>query len=180
MTEALGVEEFDRVEETADVVQIGARNMQNFPLLRRAGQARKPIFLKRMMSATLEEFLLAAEYIMAEGNNRVILCERGIRTFSDHSRYTLDINIVPELKRLSHLPVFVDPSHAAGRREIVVPLALAVVGRGRRRADGRSPSRSCECAFGRATIAHDRPVRRADASGAASYGARPPGQGVSQ
>lgn len=133
VTEALGVETFDRVEQVADVVQIGARNMQNSPLLRRAGQSPKPIFLKRMMSATLEEFLLAAEYVMAEGNRQIILCERGIRTFSDFSRFTLDINIVPELKRLSHLPVFVDPSHAAGRREVVIPLARAAVAAG---ADG--------------------------------------------
>lgn len=133
ITEVLSVETFDRVEQVADVVQIGARSMQNFPLLRRAGQSPKPIFLKRMMSATLEEFLLAAEYVMAEGNHRVILCERGIRTFSDFSRYTLDINIVPELKRVSHLPVFVDPSHAAGRRDTIIPLARAAVAAG---ADG--------------------------------------------
>jgi 3-deoxy-7-phosphoheptulonate synthase len=107
--------------------------MQNVPLLRRAGQSNKPVFLKRMMSATLEEFLLAAEYVMSEGNRNVILCERGIRTFSDFSRFTLDINIVPELKRLTHLPVFVDPSHAAGRREIVIPLARAALAAG---ADG--------------------------------------------
>jgi 3-deoxy-7-phosphoheptulonate synthase len=130
VTEALGVETFDRVEQAADVIQIGARNMQNTPLLRRAGQSSKPIFLKRMMSATLEEFLLAAEYIMAAGNHRVILCERGIRTFSDFSRFTLDINIVPELLRISHLPVFVDPSHAAGRRENVIPLARASLAAG--------------------------------------------------
>jgi 3-deoxy-7-phosphoheptulonate synthase len=133
VTEALGVETFDQVEEVADVVQIGARNMQNFPLLRRAGRCAKPIFLKRMMSATLEEFLLAAEHVMAGGNRQVILCERGIRTFSDYSRFTLDINIVPELKRVSHLPVFVDPSHAAGRRDSVTPLACAALAAG---ADG--------------------------------------------
>jgi 3-deoxy-7-phosphoheptulonate synthase len=133
ITEAIGTEVFEDVEQTTDVIQIGARNMQNVPLLRRAGQSKKPVFLKRMMSATLEEFLLAAEYVMAEGNRNVILCERGIRTFSDFSRFTLDINIVPELKRLSHLPVFVDPSHAAGRREIVIPLARAALAAG---ADG--------------------------------------------
>jgi 3-deoxy-7-phosphoheptulonate synthase len=133
ITEAIGTEVFDLVEETTDVIQIGARNMQNVPLLRRAGQSKKPVFLKRMMSATLEEFLLAAEYVMSEGNRNVILCERGIRTFSDFSRFTLDINIVPELKRLTHLPVFVDPSHAAGRREIVIPLARAALAAG---ADG--------------------------------------------
>jgi 3-deoxy-7-phosphoheptulonate synthase len=133
VTEAIGTEVFDLVEGAADVIQIGARNMQNFPLLKRAGQSDKPILLKRMMAATLEEFLLAAEYIMAEGNHNVILCERGIRTFSDYSRFTLDINIVPELKRITHLPVFVDPSHAAGRREIVIPLARAALAAG---ADG--------------------------------------------
>lgn len=130
VSEAIGVDTFDLVEETADIIQIGARNMQHYPLLRRAGQSTKPILLKRMMSGTLEEFLLAAEYIMSEGNHRVILCERGIRTFSDFSRFTLDINIVPELKRLSHLPVFVDPSHAAGRRELVIPLARAALAAG--------------------------------------------------
>jgi 3-deoxy-7-phosphoheptulonate synthase len=133
VTEAVGTEVFDEIEKTADIIQIGARSMQNFPLLRRAGASRRPVLLKRMMSATLEEFLLAAEYIMAEGNHQVILCERGIRTFSEHSRFTLDINIIPELKRLSHLPVFVDPSHAAGRRENVIPLARAALAAG---ADG--------------------------------------------
>src|SRR5262249_15553152 len=110
-----------------------ARNMQNAPLLKRAGKIGKPVLLKRGMSATLEEFLLAAEYIMSEGNRSVILCERGIRTFSDHSRFTLDLAIVPELKRLSHLPVIVDPSHAAGRRDLVIPLARAAIASG---ADG--------------------------------------------
>jgi len=133
VTEAVGTEVFDAVEETADIVQIGSRNMANFPLLKRAGQSRRPVLLKRLMSATLEEFLLAAEYIMSEGNRQVMLCERGIRTFSDHSRYTLDINIVPELKRRSHLPVLVDPSHAAGRRDSVIPLARAALAAG---ADG--------------------------------------------
>ncbi|MEE8169372.1 MAG: 3-deoxy-7-phosphoheptulonate synthase [Phycisphaerae bacterium] len=133
ITEAVGTEAFDLVEEVADVIQIGSRNMHNVPLLKRAGKSAKPIFLKRHMSATLEEFLLAAEYVMSEGNHQVILCERGIRTFSDHSRFTLDINIVPELKRLSHLPVFVDPSHAAGRRDLVGALARAGIAAG---ADG--------------------------------------------
>jgi 3-deoxy-7-phosphoheptulonate synthase len=125
VTEVIGVEVFEAVESVTDVLQIGARNMQNYPLLRRAGKSRKPVLLKRGQSATLEEFLLAAEYLLAEGNRNVILCERGIRTFSDHSRYTLDINIIPELKALTHLPVLVDPSHASGKREMVVPLARA-------------------------------------------------------
>jgi 3-deoxy-7-phosphoheptulonate synthase len=133
VTEVIGVESFEAVEAVTDVLQIGARNMQNYPLLRRAGRSRKPVLLKRMMSATLEELLLAAEYLLAEGNRNVILCERGIRTFCDHSRYTLDINIVPELKSLTHLPVLVDPSHASGKREMVAPLTRAAFAAG---ADG--------------------------------------------
>jgi 3-deoxy-7-phosphoheptulonate synthase len=133
VTEVIGVEVFEAVEAVTDILQIGARNMQNYPLLRRAGKSRKPVLLKRGQSATLEEFLLAAEYLLSEGNRNVILCERGIRTFSDHSRYTLDINIVPELKSLTHLPVLVDPSHASGKREMVVPLARAAFAAG---ADG--------------------------------------------
>jgi len=133
VTEVIGVDVFEAVEAVTDVLQIGARNMQNYPLLRRAGKSRKPVLLKRGQSATLEELLLAAEYLLAEGNRNVILCERGIRTFSDHSRYTLDINIVPELKALTHLPVLVDPSHASGKREMVVPLARAAFAAG---ADG--------------------------------------------
>jgi 3-deoxy-7-phosphoheptulonate synthase len=133
VTEVIGVEVFEAVEAVTDILQIGARNMQNYPLLRRAGKSRKPVLLKRGQAATLEEFLLAAEYLLSEGNRNVILCERGIRTFSDHSRYTLDINIVPELKSLTHLPVLVDPSHASGKREMVVPLARAAFAAG---ADG--------------------------------------------
>jgi len=133
VTEVIGVEVFEAVEAVTDILQIGARNMQNYPLLRRAGKSLKPVLLKRGQSATLEEFLLAAEYLLAEGNSKVILCERGIRTFSDHSRYTLDINIVPELKSVTHLPVLVDPSHASGKREMVVPLARAAFAAG---ADG--------------------------------------------
>lgn len=125
VSEATDHEVCDAVEEYADVIQIGARNMQNFRLLKRAGQAKKPVLLKRGMCATADEFLMAAEYIMAEGNGQVILCERGIRTFCRHSRNTLDLNIVPYLRRESHLPVVVDPSHAAGRRDQVIPLALA-------------------------------------------------------
>src|SRR5271154_5003562 len=105
VTEAIDVETFDMVEDYADCVQIGARNMQNFSLLRRAGRARKPVLLKRGMSSTLEEFLMAAEYILSEGNYQVILCERGVRTFTDHSRNTLDLSIVPAVQKLSHLPI---------------------------------------------------------------------------
>ncbi len=125
VTEATDHEVCDLVEEYSDIIQIGTRNMQNYRLLRRAGQARKPVLLKRGMSATLDEFFMAAEYIMSEGNNDVILCERGIRTFVRHSRNTLDLNAVPYIKRESHLPVVVDPSHAAGRRDQVIPLARA-------------------------------------------------------
>jgi 3-deoxy-7-phosphoheptulonate synthase len=108
-------------------VQIGARNMQNFSLLRRAGRSRKPILLKRGMSSTLEEFLMAAEYLLAEGNYSVILCERGVRTFADHTRNTLDLSVVPAAQALSHLPIIVDPSHGTGKRDKVLPMALASI-----------------------------------------------------
>ncbi len=133
VTEVLDTETADVVEEYADVMQIGARNMQNFSLLRRVGQARKPVMLKRGMSATLEELLLAAEYIMAEGNYNVILCERGVRTFADHTRNTLDLSIVPAVQNRSHLPIIVDPSHGTGKRHKVLPLARASIAVG---ADG--------------------------------------------
>jgi 3-deoxy-7-phosphoheptulonate synthase len=133
VTEAVDLESLELVERYADAIQIGARNMQNFSLLKRAGQARKPVVLKRGMSATLEEFLLSAEYILAEGNYGVILCERGIRTFSDFSRNTLDLSVVPAVKQLSHLPIFVDPSHGTGRRDKVAPLSRAAAAVG---ADG--------------------------------------------
>jgi len=133
VTEAIDHESADLVERYADIMQIGARNMQNFSLLRRAGQARIPVLLKRGMSATLEELLLAAEYIMAEGNYNVILCERGVRTFAQHTRNTLDLSIVPAVRRVSHLPIIVDPSHGTGRRDKVIPLARAGVAVG---ADG--------------------------------------------
>jgi 3-deoxy-7-phosphoheptulonate synthase len=133
VTEVMSAEYVGLVEQYADVLQIGARNMQNYDLLRRVGRARKPVLLKRGMTATLEEFLLAAEYILYEGNPDVILCERGIRTFSDHSRFTLDLAIVPAIQQISHLPIIVDPSHAAGSVEKVIPLARAGVGAG---ADG--------------------------------------------
>jgi 3-deoxy-7-phosphoheptulonate synthase len=130
VTEALDVETFELVEEYADCIQIGARNMQNFSLLRRAGRTRKPVLLKRGFSATLEEFLMAAEYILSEGNYQVILCERGVRTFADHSRNTLDLSVVPAVQRLSHLPIIVDPSHGTGRRDQVHPMALAAIAAG--------------------------------------------------
>jgi 3-deoxy-7-phosphoheptulonate synthase len=133
VTEAIDNESLELVEEYADVIQIGARNMQNFSLLKRAGRAKKPVLLKRGMSATLEEFLMAAEYVMSEGNYNVILCERGVRTFADHTRNTLDLSIVPAVQRLSHLPIVVDPSHGTGKRNKVTPLSRAAVAVG---ADG--------------------------------------------
>jgi 3-deoxy-7-phosphoheptulonate synthase len=125
VTEAVDNESLELVERYADMIQIGARNMQNFSLLRRAGMSRKPVLLKRGMSATLEELLMAAEYIMSEGNLNVVLCERGVRTFADHTRNTLDLSIVPAVQRVSHLPIIVDPSHGTGKRNKVTPLARA-------------------------------------------------------
>jgi 3-deoxy-7-phosphoheptulonate synthase len=133
VTEALDSETLDLVAEWADVIQIGARNMQNFSLLKKAGRLRKPVLIKRGLSATLEEFLMAAEYVMSEGNYEVILCERGVRTFADHARNTLDLSIVPALHHVSHLPILVDPSHGTGRRDSVLPMARAAVAGG---ADG--------------------------------------------
>lgn len=127
VTEVLDYENFDLVEEYADVIQIGTRNMQNFTLLRRAGLSRKPILLKRGMAATIDEWLMAAEYILSEGNDKVILCERGVRTFVNHSRNTLDLSAIPVVKNESHLPIIIDPSHAAGRRDQVIPLSRAAV-----------------------------------------------------
>ena len=133
VTEAMDNYGIDLVEKYGDCIQIGARNMQNFSLLKYVGQTRKPVLLKRGLSATLDEFLLAAEYIMAEGNYDVILCERGIRTFADHARNTLDLSIVPAVHRVSHLPIIVDPSHGTGRNYMVNPMARAGVAVG---ADG--------------------------------------------
>jgi 3-deoxy-7-phosphoheptulonate synthase len=125
VTEALEEPHVDLIEQYGDVIQIGARNMQNFSLLRRAGRSHLPVLLKRGMAATLEEWLLAAEYIMAEGNYNVILCERGVRTFTQHTRNTLDLASVPAIRRISHLPVIVDPSHGTGSAYMVTPLARA-------------------------------------------------------
>ncbi len=130
VTEVMAIEQVDMVCEYADVLQIGARNMQNFNLLNKVGEVRKPVLLKRGLSATLEEFLLAAEYIMARGNTQVILCERGIRTFEDYVRNTLPLAIVPELQRLSHLPVVVDPSHGTGKSHLVPAMCKAAVAAG--------------------------------------------------
>jgi 3-deoxy-7-phosphoheptulonate synthase len=121
------------VEQYGDIIQIGARNMQNFSLLRRAGKSKLPVLLKRGMAATLDEWLLAAEYVMSEGNYNVILCERGVRTFALHTRNTLDLAAIPAVRRISHLPVVIDASHAAGKNYMVAPLARAGVAAG---ADG--------------------------------------------
>jgi 3-deoxy-7-phosphoheptulonate synthase len=133
VTEAVDNEGVDHVERYADVIQIGARNMQNYSLLKRAGRARIPVMLKRGLSATLDELLMAAEYIASEGNTQIMLCERGVRTFADHSRNTLDLAVIPAAKALSHLPIIADPSHASGQRRKVLPLARAAIAVG---ADG--------------------------------------------
>src|SRR6266568_6417720 len=133
ITEAIDNESLALVAEWADVIQIGARNMQNFSLLKHAGRLRKPVLLKRGLSATLDEFLMAAEYVMSEGNYQVILCERGVRTFADHTRNTLDLSLIPAVQRLSHLPIVVDPSHGTGKRNKVTPLSRAAIAVG---ADG--------------------------------------------
>lgn len=133
VTELMDTENAEAVEQATDIIQIGTRNMQNFSLLKCVGKAKKPVLLKRGMSATLEEWLMAAEYVMAGGNYNVILCERGIRSFSDHSRNTLDLSVIPPAKKLSHLPIMVDPSHGVGRRDFVPPMALASLAAG---ADG--------------------------------------------
>ena len=133
VTEAIDQEALDLVAQYADVIQIGARNMQNYSLLRAAGRKRMPVLLKRGMSATLEELLMSAEYIMSEGNYEVILCERGIRTFADHTRNTLDLSVIPAAQQLSHLPIVVDPSHGTGKRDKVLSMARAAVACG---ADG--------------------------------------------
>jgi 3-deoxy-7-phosphoheptulonate synthase len=133
VTELMDTEIADALEQAADMIQIGTRNMQNFSLLKRVGLTRKPVLLKRGLSATLEEWLMSAEYVMAGGNYQVVLCERGVRTFSDHSRNTLDLSVIPPAKKLSHLPILVDPSHGTGRRDYVPPMALAALAAG---ADG--------------------------------------------
>ena len=133
VTELMDTDNADAVEQAADIIQIGTRNMQNFSLLKRVALASKPVLLKRGMSATLEEWLMAAEYVMAGGNYNVVLCERGVRTFSDHSRNTLDLSVIPPVKKLSHLPILVDPSHGTGKRDHVPAMALAALAAG---ADG--------------------------------------------
>jgi len=133
ITEATDNSSLELVDRYADIIQIGARNMHNYSLLRQAGHASKPVLLKRSFAATIEEWLMAAEYISSEGNSQVILCERGIRTFSDNTRNTLDLSAIPSVKQVSHLPIIVDPSHAAGRRDYVIPLSKGAIAVG---ADG--------------------------------------------
>ena len=133
VTELMDLRELDAILEVADVIQVGARNMQNYPLLAEIGRSGRPVLIKRGLSSTLEELLMAAEYVLKEGNPNVMLCERGIRTFETAYRFTLDIMAIPMLKELSHLPVIVDPSHAPGRRDMVLPLSMAAAAAG---ADG--------------------------------------------
>lgn len=133
ITEVMSPEDVELIAQYADILQIGTRNMQNFPLLKKVGTINKPVLLKRGLSSTIEEFLLSAEYIMSNGNAQVILCERGIRTFEKMTRNTLDLSIVPIVKQLSHLPIIVDPSHATGKRELIEPMAKAAIAAG---ADG--------------------------------------------
>src|SRR5271166_3202914 len=130
VTELMDTDNADAVEQACDIIQIGTRNMQNYSLLRRVSKARKPVLLKRGMSATLEEWLMSAEYVLSGGNYAVILCERGVRTFADHSRNTLDLSVIPPVRKLSHLPILVDPSHGTGKREDVPPMALAALAAG--------------------------------------------------
>ncbi len=133
ITEVMDTEQVDLVAEYADILQLGARNMQNFALLKRVGRTRRPVMLKRGLSSTVKDWLLSAEYIMAEGNQAVILCERGIRTFDDHSRGTFDLSVVPVLRELTHLPIIVDPRHATGRWQSILPMSRAGIATG---ADG--------------------------------------------
>jgi len=133
VTEVMDTRDVEMVEKYADILQVGARNMQNFNLLKEVGLSKKPVLLKRGMSATIKEFLMSAEYVLSEGNFNCILCERGIRTFEDATRFTLDLNAVPLIKQLSHLPVVVDPSHGTGKWNLVEPMAKAAIAAG---ADG--------------------------------------------
>ncbi len=133
VTELMDTENADAVEEAADIIQVGARTCRTSACCKRLSRARKPVLLKRGLSATLEEWLMSAEYLLSGGNYDVILCERGVRTFSDHSRNTLDLSVIPPAKAMSHLPILVDPSHGTGRRDYVPPMALAALAAG---ADG--------------------------------------------
>ena len=156
VSEVMDLSQIELIERYADILQVGARNMQNFTLLRELGRTAKPVLLKRGISATIEEWLLSAEYVLAGGNMDVMLCERGIRTFESYTRNTLDISAIPVVQKLSHLPVLVDPSHGTGRRDKVAPMARAAVAAG---ADGlhhRSALRSRSRAERRRAVACSR------------------------
>ena len=170
VTEMMDAHDIERVVEHADMLQVGARNAQNFSLLRRLGKASKPILLKRGMSTRLEEFLMAAEYILSAGNPNVVLCERGIRTFETATRNTLDLNAIPLLKEWTHLPVIVDPSHGTGIWSLVIPMALAAVAAGADGLHDRGPSRAREGAFRRSAATAADSLRRTDALAAAGRG----------
>ena len=168
VTELLDARDVEAVAGVADMIQIGARNMQNYALLTEVGRTRCPVMIKRGLASTIEELLMAAEYVLKEGNENVVLCERGIRTFETAYRFTLDLAAVPVLKSLSHLPVVVDPSHAAGRRDLVEPLGARRGGRRRRRDRRRDPPRSRRGDLRRAAVAalrRLRALRRARRSG---------------
>jgi 3-deoxy-7-phosphoheptulonate synthase len=162
VSEVMDLTQIPLVAQYADILQVGARNMQNFNLLRELGKLRKPVLLKRGISATIEELLLSAEYILAGGNYDVILCERGIRTFETYTRNTMDISAIPVVKKLSHLPIVADPSHGTGRRDMVAPMAPRRRGRRRRRFADGGASRSGPCPERRRAVAALRAVRGAD------------------
>ena len=162
ISEVMDISQIELIGKYSDIFQVGARNMQNFTLLRELGHVRKPVLLKRGISATIEEWLLSAEYILAGGNNDVILCERGIRTFETATRNTFDISAIPVVKKLSHLPIVADPSHGAGRRDMVAQLARAAVAAGCGRSDHRSAQRPGPGVERRRAIDVPGPVRSAD------------------
>ena len=168
VTEVMEISQIELVEQYADILQVGARNMQNYSLLRELGRSRTPILLKRGISATIEEWLLSAEYVLAGGNMNVMLCERGIRTFESYTRNTLDISAIPVVQKLSHLPVIVDPSHGTGRRDKVAADGAGGGRGGRRRADHRSALRSGSRPVGRRAVDVPAAVRAADGASCAS------------
>ena len=174
VTEVMDPRQVELVERYADIFQIGARNMQNFDLLKEVGKTRTPVLLKRGMSATVKDLLMSAEYVLAQGNRQVILCERGVRTFEDSTRNTLDLSIVPNAKGLSHLPIIVDPSHATGRPDLIPAMARAAVAAGGRRRPHRGPFLPREGPLRRPAGPPARPVRPADGRAAAAR--RGPGQ----
>ena len=178
VTEVLDVRDAETVAEYADVLQVGARNMQNFMMLDELGTMRKPVLLKRGLSATIEELLSAAEYVLKGGNRDVILCERGIRTFETYTRNTLDLAAVAALKTLTHLPVIVDPSHATGRRDLIAPMCRAAHRCRRRRPHGRGASGPRARPLRRSAVAHARGLRRAHGRRSSAGRARGQAHGV--